>query len=700
MNKKTKREREEKANQKKSFLPDAAAQSLKQTAYPERMPEGQETGKQVWRTEEKTVQTQTTPHTKPNGTETVHKLEGQEQEENETMNPQQEENLETVDSLEEVFTEPVIGETQVRQAQLLLEKYRQGKTNLDRRIVENDQWWRLRHWDVVGRTAAGDLEPASAWLFNSVANKHGDAMDNAPEPVVLPRESGDTQDAQTLSQILPVIAEHNDFEGVYSDAMWDKCKSGTAAYCVTWDAEAENGLGDISIRRASVLNLFWEPGVCSIQDSRNLFYTSMMENEVLRRKYPELEDAAPPVQGARYVHDDQIDTRDKSMVVDWYYKQRDAMGRQVVHYCKFVGETVLYASENDPLYRESGYYAHGKYPFVIDRLYPIEDSPAGFGYIDIMQSPQLYIDKLDAVVLKNAMLAGRPRWFIRDSCAVNQEEFADWSKDFVHVAGRLEDGDIKQIQVDTLPAYLVNHMHTKINELKETSGNRDFAQGGTSAGVTAAAAITALQEAGNKLSRDMLKGSYRAYRKIMELCIELIRQFYSAEREFRITGQDGKMQFVQYSNAGLQDQPLPPAYPEQVYEPDYNPAVRRPIFDVIVKAQKSNPYSQFSQNETAKELYQLGVFQPQNAEQALALLGMMQFEGKRQAEEAVRQNATMHDQLRQMQEVVHKMAALLQRQGAGLPQSPENLPPPMEGVPASGQVSMETIGTGMEGEAW
>ena len=559
----------------------------------------------------------------------------------------------------------VIGEEQISKAAELLDKYRQGKASLDKRIVENDQWWRLRHWDVVGRKAVDDLQPTSAWLFNSVANKHGDAMDNAPEPVVLPRERSDEQDAKSLSEILPVIAEHNDFEGIYSDAMWDKCKSGTAAYCVTWDTEAENGLGDISIRRASVLNLFWEPGVTNIQDSANLFYTSMIDNEVLKAKYPQAAEASTPVQGVQYVHDDQIDTRDKSLVVDWYYKVRDENGRQAVHYCKFVGETVLYASQNDPAYAD-GYYQHGNYPFVIDRLYPIEDSPAGFGYIDIMQSPQLYIDKLDAVVLKNAMLAGRPRWFIRDSCAVNQEEFADWSKDFVHVAGRLEDGDIKQIKVDTLPAYLANHMHTKIDELKETSGNRDFAQGGTASGVTAAAAIAALQEAGNKLSRDMLKGTYRAYRKIMELCIELIRQFYNAEREFRITGRDGKTDFIQYSNAGIQDQPLPPAYEGQELEPDYNPAVRRPIFDVIVKAQKSNPYSQLAQNETAKELYQLGVFQPDNADQALALLSMMEFEGKSQVEDRVQQNGTMLQKLMQMQQTVEKMALVLKQQGIDL----------------------------------
>lgn len=564
----------------------------------------------------------------------------------------------------ERLADRMIGPEQLSRADKLLQKYRQGKQNLDRRIVENDQWWRLRHWDVAGRKT-GDPEPASAWLFNSVANKHGDAMDNYPEPVILPRERGDENDAKTLTEILPVIAEHNDFEATYSDAMWDKCKSGTAAYGVFWDPEAENGLGDITIRRASVLGLFWEPGVTDIQHSQNLFYCAAVDNDVLREQYPELENLGPPVQGAEYVHEDNVDKQDKSMVVDWYYKKRLPDGRTVVHLCKYVGQAVLYASENDPAYQD-GYYRHGKYPFVIDRLFPIEDSPAGFGYVDLMKSPQIYIDKLDSIILKNAAVAGRPRWFMRDACGVNQEEFADWSKDFVHVAGRLEDGDLKQIQVDTLPAYLVNHMATKIDELKETSGNRDFSQGGTASGVTAAAAIAALQEAGNKLSRDMLKGTYRAYRDIMALCIELIRQFYTTQREFRIVGARGKPEFVQYSNAGLRDQPLPPVYAGQEREPGYQEAVRRPVFDVIVKAQKSNPYSQLSQNETAKELYQLGVFQPGNADQALALLDMMEFEGKDKVEDRVAQNGTLYSQVMQLQQIVQKMTLVLQQQGIDL----------------------------------
>lgn len=553
----------------------------------------------------------------------------------------------------------MIDKEHITTAQATLQRYARGKQALDKRVIENDRWYRLRHWDVVGTK---NPAPASAWMFNALANKHGDAMDNTPEPVVLPREASDDKDAKTLSQILPVIAEYNDFEHVWSESIWDKIKNGTAVYFVPWDSGAENGLGDISIKRSNLLNLFWEPGVEDIQDSPHFFALSMVDNAALDRAYPDRKPRSGGHTLNSYQTDDQVDEQDKSEVVDWYYKTQNADGRQILHYCKYCGETILYSSENDPELVNTGFYDHGKYPFVFDPLFPIEESPCGFGYLDIMKSPQLYIDMLDKYILENARFASKPRWFVRDAAGINQGEFANWDNDFVHVTGRLTDEDIRQIEVQQIPAFVQSHMLAKIDELKETSGNRDFSQGGTSSGVTAAAAIAALQEAGNKLSRDMLKGSYRAYRHIMELCIELIRQFYTVEREFRITQPNGTTEFVQYSNANIVPQEMQPAFPEQAMMDGYRKAYRKPIFDVRVKAQKSNPYSQLSQNETAKELYQLGAFLPQNSDQALAMLDMMEFEGKQQVVQTVQQNGTLYSQVQQMQALMQKMAAVVYQQ--------------------------------------
>ena len=74
-----------------------------------------------------------------------------------------------------------------------------------------------------------------------------------------------------------------------------------------------------------------------------------------------------------------------------------------------------------------------------------------------------------------------------------------------------------------------------------------------------------------------------------------------------------------------------------------------PVFDIVVSAEKKSTFSRLSQNETAKECYQLGFFAPANADAALAALEMMDFEGIEKVRQRVRQNGTLAQQLAQMQ---------------------------------------------------
>lgn len=555
-----------------------------------------------------------------------------------------------------------IGKKQIEKAADTLRKYAEGKQVLENTIVSNERWYRLRHWEELKRKVdeKTNITPTSAWLFNSLANKHADAMDNFPSPNVLPREQSDEQDAKTLSNIIPCILEQNEFESTYSDVWWYKLKNGTGVYGVFWDTDKENGLGDVSIRKIDLLNVYWEPGITSIEDSPNLFIVQLVDDEQLHRQYPELKNRnnVTPINVKQYTHDDNLDVSDKSLVVDWYYKVKDETGKHVLHYVKFCGDTLLYSSEDDPECVD-GFYQHGHYPVVFDVMFPSEGEPVGFGYINVMRDPQMYIDKLSQIVMQNAYLCGRPRYFFRRTNGIDEKDFMDWTKDLVPVDGSLDEDHVRLIDVKPLPGFISQHLEYKVNELKETSGNRDFSQGGTAGGVTAASAIAALQEAGNKLSRDMLKESYRAYQNIVYLVIELIRQFYTEERTFRIDGENGGMQFVAYNNAGIQDQQLPNVTGDGI------PMYRRPVFDIRVVPQRSNPFNRLSQNELAKELYGLGVFNPAAADQALGLLDMMDFEGKQKVVERVQQGQTMMMIIQQLQQQNAQLMAMVDKLTGG-----------------------------------
>lgn len=544
----------------------------------------------------------------------------------------------------------------VQTAQQTLEKYIDGKQELDKRIITNEDWWKLQHWKNFHSDKMERQEQStSAWLFNSIINKHADAMDNFPTPIVLPRERKDENTAHMLSSVLPVIFDNCNFEKTYSNNWWDKLKHGASIYAVIWNQDMRHGIGDIDIRPVDMLSFYWEPGIQDIQESKNVFVLSLQNNDSLEHQYPELVGklSGTTIDRKQYHYDDTVDTTEKSIVVDWYYKVKIENGEQV-HLVKYCGDTVLFASENDPAY-ENGIYDHGQYPFVMDVLYPEKGTPAGFGIIDVEKDAQEYIDRLGAAIILNAEEGATRRYFAKDNCGINEEEFRDIHKRIVHVAGSPNDDNLRSFETPQLSSTYLYVLQDKVNELKETSSNRDFNQGGSTSGVTAASAITALQEAGNKTSRDIIKGSYRTYTDICKMAIELIRQFYDTERTFRITGDGGEPDYVSMNNAALL------GGTQSIAGQDFK--TEEPIFDVDPRAQKQNPFTTASQNELALQFYNLGFFNPQMAEQALQCIDMMDFEGKEKVRQGIQQNAMMAQQIQQLQQVAQLSAQALAQGG-------------------------------------
>ncbi len=547
-----------------------------------------------------------------------------------------------------------IGPEQLKKFTQVLEKYKAGKSQTESRILSSENWWKLRNTTEEQKQTAigkdGGFTSVSGWLHNVIVSKHADAMEAYPEPNILPREVGDRAEARMLSAIIPCILEQNRFEATYNDVSWQKFKTGTGVYKVVWDKGKLNGLGDISVERVNLLNIYWEPGVTDIQRSRYFFHAELCDKDILEERYPEL---AGKLKGksfmsTKFLYDDHVETENKHTVIEVYY-HKYVGGKNTLQYCKYVGDQVLFATENDPQLAGRGLYDHGKYPYVFDALFPIEGSPCGYGYVDLCRNPQTEIDLLKTSFVKNAMVGATPRYFSRGDGSVNEEEFLDLSKPIVHVNTAAEDA-LRRIEHDRLDGMYVNVLDRTIQELRETSGNTETSTGNVSSGVTAASAIAALQEASGKGSRDSTQSAYRAYSVIVDMCIELIRQFYELPRQFRILGQYGMEQYVSYTNAGIQPQ-------HQGNDFGQDMGYRLPVFDIKVSAQKKNVYTKVSQNELALQFFKMGFFNPQMTDQTLMCLDMMEFDGRDGIMQKVAQNGTMFQKLIQYMQLALTLAA-------------------------------------------
>ena len=594
-----------------------------------------------------------------------------------------------------------IGSEQLKKLTEILQKYKSGKAITEQRIIASENWWKLRNaseeqnaTDIVKK----GFVSKSGWLHNVIVSKHADAMEAYPEPNILPREKDDREEARMLSAIIPCVLEQNNFEETYDDAMWRKMKSGTCVYKVVWDKNKLNGLGDIGVECANILNLFWEPGKTDIQKSRYFFHTELCDKDLLQERYPEqLKDGlkGDAFVSSKFLYDDHVDTENKVTVIECYY-HKFIQGKNTLQYVKYVNDVVLYATENDmqpqvdelgqtkPPMALVGLYDHGKYPYVFDALYPIEGSPCGYGYVDICQNPQTEIDMLKTCFVKNARVGAIPRHFTRGDGTINEEEFLDLEKPLIHVSGDMSENALRPVDHKPIDGSYLNLLQWDVNELRETSGNTETSTGTTSSGVTAASAIAALQEASGKGSRDSTLSAYRAYSEIVELCIELIRQFYNLPRKFRILGRYRAEQYVTYTNQGIQPQ-------SQGMDFGQDMGMRLPMFDVKVSAQKKNVYTKVTQNELALQFFQMGFFNPQMTDQALMCLEMMDFDGKDEVLQQVAQNGTMFDKLMQYMQLslmlaqaaapqyVEQIAMDMQAMGVGaMPQTGGGAPQMMQ----------------------
>lgn len=569
------------------------------------------------------------------------------------------------------------GRHQRERADMLLKEldlYKNEKTLKSGAIMENERWFNGQYWEYIS-SRNEERDAQTNFLFSAIWHKHADAMDNYPEPIFLEREEGDREEAERLSKIVPLVLEKNGFENVYSDLWWYKLKHGASICSVLWDNSKEDGLGDICIKKIDALCFFAEPYISDIQQSRYVFVTALVDTDVLKRQYndPEIRPDATSSKARGYFGDYSPNVLEKkTMVVDCYQRYRDETGKYVVHLEKIINGRIMYDSRQDPVCA-NGIYEHGMYPFVLDVFIPIENSIYGMGMIDIGKKTQSYIDKLDYIIEENALLSGRQRWLIKRGAGIKTEDFLDMSKTVIEADGSIDSDAVRDLQAQPIPSQIMTHRTEKIEEIKELLGNRDFSQGATSGGVTAYGAITALQEAGSKLARDGIKASYRAFAEIAYMVVELIRQFYTEERSFRILGDgDTEPQYINYDNSLLKGQAVPLKVPVMAEDGSLQTErFRKAIFDIRIIPQRKNPFNTISHNQMVMELFSGGAFNPDNADQAILALQNMIMDNKESMIEGIRENqiknAQLYQQLQAQDEQLRRMTAIVNEMTSALP---------------------------------
>jgi hypothetical protein len=258
-------------------------------------------------------------------------------------------------------------------------------------------------------------------------------------------------------------------------------------------------------------------------------------------------------------------------------------------------------------YKPEGYFDHGQYPFVLTPLFVRKGSCLGYGIVDMFKTQQLYSDKLDQIVLKNALMASHNKLLVTEASGFDTEDLRDWSKE-VHRGESLN--GVTWFSTPPLPAYIIGYIENIREGIKQESGANDFSRGMPTGGITAASAISALQEMSNKRSRTISRILHEAFRDAVRLEIQVEREFNFFTRQVSVTI-EGETRRMDFESAMLVN-----FLPGQVAIPIE--------FLITIKAQQESKSTAASQNELVLRMLQSGVMRPEQA------VELMVFDGKEQ----------------------------------------------------------------------
>lgn len=485
------------------------------------------------------------------------------------------------------------------------------------RLERCERMYRGDHWHDVPQNDPNEPRPVTPIIQSTVENMKAELMDRIPEAVILPESPADTEVARVIEAIIKQNHDADGYAKEYRKIVHDLLVGGYCVQEVGYDNSLNGGLGGAFLRHVDARSILFDPLATEPQEARAVFKLSLRTREYIGSHFPK---AAPFLTADAFGRPDAVedgilhaDRQDAVLFLEYWWREFDAENeRYTVHMAQIAGNQVLADSREA---KPDGLFEHGLYPFVVTPMFTRKGSCLGLGIVDMFETQQKYADKLDQIVLKNALMASHNKLLVTEASGFDTEDLRDWSKE-VHTGESLN--GVTWFSTPPLPAYIIGYIGSIRESIKQESGANEFSRGAVTNGVTAASAIAAMQEMSNKRARMIARALHESFRDAVRLEIEVEREFNFFTRRVNVTV-DGELKECNFESAMLMRR-------------SGNGRTLLPIeFYISVKAQQETKYAAMTQNELALRMLQSGMMTPAQA------VELMVFEGKDQLLKQIRE---------------------------------------------------------------
>ncbi len=478
------------------------------------------------------------------------------------------------------------------------------------RLERCERMYRGDHWHDVAQLDPNEPRPVTPIIQSTVENVKAELMDRLPEAVILPESPADAEVAHVIEAIVKQNHDADGYAKEYRKLVHDLLVGGYCVQEVGYDNSLNGGLGGAFLRHVDARSILFDPLSTDAQEGRAVFKLSLRTREYIGSHFPK---ASPFLTADAFGKPDAVedgilhaDRQDAMLFLEYWWREYDAENECYrVHMAQIAGNQVLADSREA---KPDGLFEHGLYPFVLTTMFTRKGSCLGLGLVDMFETQQKYADKLDQIVLKNALMASHNKLLVTEASGFDTDDLRDWSKE-VHSGESLN--GVTWFSTPPLPAYIIDYIGNIRESIKQESGANDFSRGMVTGGVTAASAIAAMQEMSNKRARMIARMLHESFRDAVRLEIEVEREFNFFTRRVNVTV-NGEMKECTFESAML-------------VRRSAKGNVLLPIeFYISVKAQQETKYSAMGQNELALKMLQSGMVSPAQA------VELMVFEGKDQ----------------------------------------------------------------------
>lgn len=511
------------------------------------------------------------------------------------------------------------------------------------RFWKGDQWSGIKSYGIPGRSAESKKlhpNPVDNYFKAHIEGLVGDITDRPPDIQLRPREPGDEDSARLMEEVVHYIWYRNNGDRKLEFAVRRACLYGPLIAKVYWDPDWVGSpgnpfIGDVRFFNVLPTQFFVDPRIKAtengvIQQAEFVIYAVRRSLAYIKKHYPERGGEVTADSYAAYV--DTIsgpaeealigDDDSTALLIEYWYKgqpmapdfpkvereilaPKDIERADGVHVAIIAGGVLL----------KHVTYAAPYYPFVMEWLYPSDDSIYGYGDAHDILMPQLIINKLNEIAIEGAALASQGNWVVEDGVVRNVKYFQKFASRGGSV---LPVADIQRVQRQlggNVPGSLFMHYRQEQQAMEAVSGRYDIAQGRSPRNVRAASAIAMLlQQAGGRV-RQRARAVASFIEQITHMIIDLVLRHYTEERMIRVVGKDGALSWKYVSRESFLKRKVvvDPLTGEETVE-EYTPE-----FDVIVTSGTDTPVSKAYYTDLAVQLFQLGVIDD------IALLEILQF---------------------------------------------------------------------------